>query len=71
VLQAANRKPVEACVLGPQLEALLADPDRVVKVADSGRRVVGAIAARDGQIDELLLDPEWKHVADDLRRSVS
>jgi hypothetical protein len=71
VLQAANRKPVEACVLGPQLEALLADPDRLVLVADSGRRVVGAISAREGEIDELLIDPEWQRIADDLRGAVS
>ena len=71
VLQAANRKPVEACVLGPQLEALIADPDRVVMVADSGRRVVGAVSARDGEVEELVVDPEWQHVADDLQRSVS
>jgi hypothetical protein len=71
VLQAANRKPVEACVLGPQLEALLADPERVVLVADNGRRVVGAVAARAGEVDELLVDPEWPDVADALRREIT
>ena len=70
MLQAANRKPIEACVLGPQFESLLVDPDRVVMVADSGRRVVGAVTARGGRVEELLVDPEWKHLEDALRRSV-
>jgi hypothetical protein len=71
VLQAATRKPIEACVLAPQLEALLADPERVVLVADSGRRVVGAVTARGGEVEELLVDPEWPDVADALRRAAT
>jgi hypothetical protein len=71
VLQAAAAKPVEACVLGPQFESLLADPERVVLVADSGPRVVGAVTARGGEVEELLVDPEWPEVADALRRAVS
>ncbi len=58
-------------MLGPQLEALLADPEHIVLVADSGRRVVGAVTARGGQVEELLVDPEWQHVAEELRRAVS
>jgi hypothetical protein len=58
-------------VLGPQLDALLADPDRVVLVADSGRRVVGAVTARGGEVEELLVDPEWLDVAEALRREIA
>jgi hypothetical protein len=50
---------------------LLADDDRTVLVADTGRRVVGAITARAGEVEELLVDPEWPSAADELRRSVS
>ena len=71
MLQAANRKPVEACVLGPQLESLLADPDVTVLVADNGRRVVGAVTARSGEVEELLVDPESPEIADALRREVA
>lgn len=71
MLQAANRRPVEACVLGPQLASLLADPEVVVLVADSGRRVVGAVTARGGEVEDLLVDPDWADVEDELRRAVS
>jgi hypothetical protein len=71
VLQAAAGKPVEACVLGPRFSELLADPDVVVLVADSGRRVVGAVTARAGEVEELLVDPEWPDVADALRRELT
>jgi hypothetical protein len=71
VLQAAVAKPVEACVLGPQFESLLADPERVVLVADNGRRVVGAVTARGDEVEELLVDPEWPDVADALRRELA
>jgi hypothetical protein len=71
VLQAANSKPVEACVLGPQLESLLADPEVTVLVADNGRRVVGAATARRGALEELLVDPEWPDIADALRRELA
>jgi hypothetical protein len=39
-----------------------------VLVADSGSRVVGALTARGGEVEELLVDPEWPDVADALRR---
>ena len=71
ILQAAAAKPIEACVLGPRFAELLDDPERTVLVADNGRRVVGAVTARGGAVEELLVDPEWPDVADALRRELA
>ena len=42
--------PIEGCLLGPAWQGLLDDPERLMLVADDGRRAVGFVAARFGVV---------------------